>query len=126
MATNSNDIEKRLWDAADQLRANSQLSSNEYSAPVLGLIFLRYADFKFGFVHEELNKNNSTGRLVITKEDYQAQGVLYLPEEARYSYQEARYSYLLNLPEEANVGKAINDAMKSIEEESKRLPAGSR
>lgn len=109
MATNSNDIEKRLWDAADQLRANSQLSSNEYSAPVLGLIFLRYADFKFGFVHEELNKNNSTGRLVITKEDYQAQGVLYLPEEARYSY-------LLNLPEEANVGKAINDAMKSIEE----------
>ncbi len=47
MAQNSNEIEKRLWDAADELRANSKLKASEYSVPVLGLIFVRYADNKF-------------------------------------------------------------------------------
>jgi len=41
--TNTAALEKRLWDAADQFRANSGLKSQEYSAPVLGLIFLRFA-----------------------------------------------------------------------------------
>ena len=40
-------LEKRLWDAADQFRANSGLKSQEYSAPVLGLIFLRFAEVRF-------------------------------------------------------------------------------
>jgi type I restriction enzyme M protein len=48
MPANNTEIEKRLWDAADELRANSKLKSSEYSVPVLGLIFLRFADFKFG------------------------------------------------------------------------------
>ena len=43
---NNNQIENRVWDAADELRANSKLKSSEYSIPVLGLIFLRYADQK--------------------------------------------------------------------------------
>jgi type I restriction-modification system DNA methylase subunit len=43
----NNDFEKRLWEAADQLRANSKLKASEYSMPVLGLIFLRYADSRF-------------------------------------------------------------------------------
>src|SRR4030067_2493490 len=47
MAGNHNEIEKRLWGAADEPRANSKLKSSEYSVPVLGLIFLRYADHKF-------------------------------------------------------------------------------
>jgi type I restriction enzyme M protein len=47
MPANHNEIEKSLWDAADELRANSKLKSSEYSVPVLGLIFLRYADHKF-------------------------------------------------------------------------------
>ena len=47
MAANTTELEKRLWEAADQLRANSDLKSHEYSVPVLGLIFLRYADHKF-------------------------------------------------------------------------------
>jgi type I restriction enzyme M protein len=37
-------LEKDLWDAADNLRANSDLKSSEYSTPVLGLIFLKFAD----------------------------------------------------------------------------------
>ena len=40
-------LEKRLWDAADQFRANSGLKAQEYSSPVLGLIFLRFADVRF-------------------------------------------------------------------------------
>jgi type I restriction enzyme M protein len=51
---NNNQIEKRLWDAADEMRANSKLKSSEYSIPVLGLIFLRYADQKFAVAQKEL------------------------------------------------------------------------
>ena len=47
MPTNNTEIERRLWAAADELRANSRLRAAEYSVPVLGLIFLKYADFKF-------------------------------------------------------------------------------
>ena len=55
MVTN-NDIEKRLWAAADQLWANSNLRPSEFSTPVLGLIFLRYADHKFTQVEAALAK----------------------------------------------------------------------
>jgi len=51
---NNNEIEKRLWDAADELCANSKLKSSEYSVPVLGLIFLRYADCKFTQSEQDL------------------------------------------------------------------------
>ena len=54
MANNHSDIEKRLWASAYELRANSKLKSSEYSVPVLGLIFLRYADFKFAIAEKEL------------------------------------------------------------------------
>ena len=47
MPANTTELEKRLWGAADEFRANSKLKSSEYSVPVLGLIFLRYADHKF-------------------------------------------------------------------------------
>ena len=103
-----NEIEKRLWNAADQLRANSRLKSSEYSVPVLGLIFLRFADYKFTLAEKEIEKQRMSSRRGITKADYQAKGILYLPENARFSY-------LLNLPEGENIGKAINDAMKAIE-----------
>jgi type I restriction enzyme M protein len=79
MANNHNDIERRLWDAADELRANSKLKSSEYSIPVLGLIFLRYADHKFTQAEKAL-KGSVSGRRKIGKADYQARGVLYLPQ----------------------------------------------
>ena len=53
MNTNLNDIERRLWSAADELRANSQLKASEYSTSVLGLIFLRYADHRFTQAEEK-------------------------------------------------------------------------
>lgn len=113
MVGNNNEIEQRLWDAADQLRANSHLKSSEYSIPVLGLIFLRFADHKFSQAQKEL-EGKSTGRRAIGKLDYQAKGVVYLPEKARFSY-------LLRLPEGADIGKAINETMRLIEAENEDL-----
>ena len=113
MPANHSEIEKRLWTSADELRANSKLKSSEYSVPVLGLIFLRYADQKFSEAERQIAKQ-STGRRKVGKTDYQARGVMYLPDEARFSY-------LLKLPEGANLAKAINDAMKAIERENEEL-----
>lgn len=113
MANHNSELEKRLWDAADDLRANSKLKSAEYSLPVLGLIFLRYADHKFSEAEKKLSKSGS-GRRKIGKTDYQAQGVLYLPESARFAK-------LLSLPEGTDIGKAINEAMKAIEAENEEL-----
>jgi type I restriction enzyme M protein len=62
MPANTTDIEKRLWDAADDLRANSKLKSSEYSMPVLGLIFLRYADHKFELAMETLRATSPQSR----------------------------------------------------------------
>jgi type I restriction enzyme M protein len=113
MPANTTELEKRLWGAADELRANSKLKSSEYSVPVLGLIFLRYADYKFTVAKAKLT-SKGTGRRTIGKADYQARGVLYLPEAARFST-------LLDLPEGADIGKAINDAMKAIEADNEDL-----
>ena len=113
MPANHSDLEKRLWDAADELRANSKLKASEYSVPVLGLIFLRYADHRFTQAKEKL-ANKGTGLRRTGKTDYQAQGVLYLPEEARFAN-------LLALPDGADVDKAINEAMKAIETENEDL-----
>ena len=118
MPANITEIEKRLWDAADELRANSKLKSSEYSVPVLGLIFLRYADHKFALAERELVETSRRDALraaaPIGKIDYQARGVLYLPEAARFSR-------LLAQPEGADIGQAINDAMRAIEAENEAL-----
>ena len=76
MATDLRELQTKLWEAADQLRANSGLRSSEYSTPVLGLIFLRYADLRFAAAHMELEGEGS-GRRKIGPVDYQARGVLY-------------------------------------------------
>lgn len=107
MPANHTDLEKRLWDAADELRANSKLKTSEYSVPVLGMIFLRYADHRFAEA-EKLLAKKSSGRRRTGKTDYQARGVLYLPDKARFGS-------LLRLPEGANIGRKINEAMKAIE-----------
>jgi type I restriction enzyme M protein len=108
-----NDLEKPLWEAANQLWVNTKLKPSEYSAPVLGLIFLRFAEQKFAAAEARIAKG-STGRRKIGTVDYQAEGVVFLPPEARFGH-------LLKLPEGANLGKAINDAMKAIEVENEDL-----
>lgn len=107
MNHNGNSIETRLWEAADELRANSKLKSAEYSMPVLGLVFLKYADHRFQIAAQDLSQTDSSRRTAGVA-DYHAKGVLYLPEESRFSS-------LIKLPEGANIGAAINDAMRGIE-----------
>ena len=107
MPANYTELEKSLWEAADQLRANSTLKPSEYSVPVLGLIFLRYADYKFSLVEKELAKHTSRRRRKIGVADYQAKCALFLPEAAQFNT-------LLNLPESENIGQKLVEAMKAI------------
>uniref|UniRef100_UPI0040472874 type I restriction-modification system subunit M n=1 Tax=Polynucleobacter sp. TaxID=2029855 RepID=UPI0040472874 len=110
-------LEKRLWDAADDFRANSGLKAQEYSRPILGLIFLRFAEAKFGVKHIELLKESGTSRKPNRLEDpaaYHAEGLLYLSPKARYEY-------LLTLPESEDVGAEVNNAMRDIEAHNPRL-----
>jgi type I restriction enzyme M protein len=108
------DVEKRLWAAADQLWANADLKPAEFSTPVLGLIFLRYAEKKYLEAEKKLGPVGSGGRRKIGKADYEAEGVIFLPPEARFTYLQA-------FAEGDNIGKAINEAMKAIEEENADL-----
>ncbi len=110
-------LEKRLWDAADQFRANSGLKSQEYSAPVLGLIFLRFAQVRFIAQHEKLGQivaSSRRGSRIEEPTAYHAAGVVYLPFEARFDY-------LLNLPEAEDIGGKINAAMRDIERDNPQL-----
>lgn len=112
-STNLAELEKRLWAAADQLWANTGLKPSEFSVPVLGMIFLRYAEHRFAHAEKELTGGGG-GRRKIGRTDYQARGVLYLPPKARFKY-------LLDLPEGENLAKSINEAMRLIEEENEEL-----
>ena len=105
---------KTLWGAAEQLWSNSDLKPSEYVMPVLGLIFLKYADYKFMEVDKLVKQKYGNTRMGITKEHYHKEGALYLNPEARFNH-------LLNLPEEADLGKAIDKAMREIEVENERV-----
>ncbi|MGB5082452.1 MAG: class I SAM-dependent DNA methyltransferase [Burkholderiales bacterium] len=110
-------LEKRLWEAADQFRANSGLKAGEYSGPVLGLIFLRFAEARFAKRRAELEKagkSSRRGSLVDRPDAYISEGVLFLTENARFDY-------LLARPEGSNVGKAVNEAMADIEKHNPNL-----
>jgi type I restriction enzyme M protein len=107
MAPDLTELEKRLWDAADELRANSSLKASEYGTPVLGLIFLRFADAKFSAAREAIEAKASARRK-IGPSDYHAQRVIYLTDEARFAN-------LLKLPEGTDLGKAVNTAIRAVE-----------
>jgi type I restriction enzyme M protein len=115
----SSNLEKRLWDAADQFRANSGLKAAEYSPPVLGLIFLRFADARFGAQRAKLEASSAgassrRGSRVDEPDAYHAEGILYLPAEARFDY-------LLSLPEAENIGAKVNAAMLAVEKQNPQL-----
>ena len=113
VASDARTIQTSLFKMADQLRANSGLKPSEYSRPVLGLLFLRYAEGQFARVENTLAPKLGS-RLKPGPDDYKAQGVIYLSPEARFSY-------LLSLAEDADVGRALNKAMKDIERDNAEL-----
>ena len=118
---NIEELEKRLWSAADQLRANTGLTSQEYSRPVLGLIFLRYAEYRFELAKARLEDKKSSRKRGATRSNksslknaIQAEGAMYVPDEALFSN-------LLKLSEDEDLGKAINDSMKALEAENEAI-----
>lgn len=110
-------LEKRLWAAADQFRANSGLSAAQYSQPVLGLIFLRFAEVRFAkqrAILEKASASSRRGSRVDEPAAYHAEGILYLTSSARFDF-------LLNLPEATDIGAKVNDAMRDIEKHNPQL-----
>lgn len=111
------DIEKfeaDLWEAADNLRANSKLTSSDYFMPVLGIIFLRHAANRFDAATRQIEEDRASGRMPARKvrpEDYISRRSLFLPETARYDW----------LMEQAatrggDLPKLVTEAMTAIEE----------
>lgn len=111
-------LEAELWRAADQLRANSKLTASEYSMPVLGLIFLRHAFNRYQKVKLNVEKDlpfhPQRGTRPLTKMDFENKQSMFLPEKAQFEY-------LVSLPESEDIGDAIDNAMKLIEEEYDNL-----
>lgn len=109
-------LEKPLWDAADQFRANSGLKAGQYSTPVLGLIFLRFAEARFAQRRTELEKASSSSRRGTSRIDgpkaYIAEGVLYLTPNAHFDY-------LLQLSE----GTALSKVTDQIAADIVKYPA---
>ncbi len=105
-------VEYELWEAADDLRANSKLTAAEYKDPVLGLILLRFAENRFNetlkTIKENIPVNPRTGKKEVTKDHFLGQASLYLREESKYEY-------LANLPESIDISEAVNNAMRLIE-----------
>ena len=105
-------LEDGLWSAADNLRANSDLKASEYSTPVLGLIFLKFADINYrrheAAIQAEFTELRGTRREKSLDEIAVAKCGFYLADYARYRY-------LLDLPEHVDIAKAIENALASIE-----------
>lgn len=109
-------LEDDLWDAADQLRANSKLTASEYSMPVLGLIFLRHATTRFNALRGEIEaaiparlRSDQARYEERLKLGFRSATAIYLPENARYDY-------LASLPDGADLGEAIRAAMQAVED----------
>src|SRR4051812_41683662 len=108
MSSSSSDslekLEADLWEAADQLRANSKLTSSEYCMPVLGVIFLRHAANRFDVATRQIREDQAAGRMPKRKPiqaDYVKRRALMLPEQSRYDH-------IMAVPKGADLGKALN------------------
>ena len=104
-------VEDSLWEAADQLRANSNLTATEYSMPVLGVIFLRHATNRYESALKAIEADQAAGTMPkrpLGKADFIKRRALLLPEAARYDT-------LLNLPSGIKLGTALVVAMNAIE-----------
>ncbi len=105
-------FEANLWKVADNLRANSNLASNEYCMPILGLIFLRHATNRYYEAIKAIEKDRASGRMPerpLVKADFTRRRALMLPEAARYDV-------LLERRKDGNLGAAVTAAMEAVED----------
>jgi len=106
-------VESSLWEAADQLRANSTLTSSEYVMPVLGIIFLRHAANRYTAARAAIEADQAAGKMPkrpLIQADFKKRRAMLLPPEARFDA-------LLRLPNDTNLGAALVGAMHAIEAE---------
>ncbi|MCY4222281.1 MAG: class I SAM-dependent DNA methyltransferase [Thiotrichales bacterium] len=105
-------FEADLWKVADNLRANSNLASNEYFMPILGLIFLRHATNRYYAAVAAIEEDRAAGRMPdrpLVEADFTRRRALMLPEPARYDV-------LLGRPKDGNLGAAVTAAMDAVED----------
>ena len=120
---NTNDISKLeadLWEAADNLRANSKLTSSDYFMPVLGVIFLRHAANRFDAATAQIAADQAAGKMPkrrVQPADYVRRRALWLPEQARFDNIMERASVV----NEADLPKLVTEAMEAIEAEFEPL-----
>lgn len=114
-------LEKTLWDAADEMRANSGLKASEYSNPVLGLIFLRFAEVRYAAARKQLEAQGASSRRGNRADEpaaYHAKGIIFLDASARYGH-------LLEYPEggkdKVSLAQAVNAAMRAVERDNPQL-----
>ncbi|AZA56971.1 type I restriction-modification system subunit M [Chryseobacterium shandongense] len=106
-------LEKDLWDSANSLRAYGGLKAADYAVPVLGLIFLRFADNKYSHFEPEILKEYKAEKGTRLERRIEAIALskcgFYLPDFARYDY-------LLELPQDQSLAKKLREAMEGIEQ----------
>lgn len=103
-------FEKKIWDAACVLRGN--IDASEYKSVVLGLIFLKYISDRFEEKYNQLKEEGDGFEEDI--DEYTSEGIFFVPQGARWSDVAAK----AHTPE---IGVTIDNAMRSIEKENKRL-----
>ena len=105
-------FEADLWKVADNLRANSNLASNEYFMPILGLIFLRHATNRYYAALAEIEDDQVSGKMParpLVEADFTRRRALMLPKTARYDL-------LLEKPKDGNLGATVTAAMQEVED----------
>ena len=105
-------FEADLWKIADNLRANSNLASNEYFMPIMGLIFLRHATNRFYEAKAAIEVDKAAGKMPnrpLVEADFTRRRALNLPESGRFDV-------ILKTPKDGNLGAALNAAMEAIED----------
>ena len=110
--TTEEPIEKQLWKAADKLRKN--IDAAEYKHVVLGLIFLKYISDAFEELYAKLKAEETNGADPEDKDEYSAENVFFVPQEARWSFLQSK----AKLPQ---IGKFVDDAMDAIEKDNNSL-----
>lgn len=113
--TELKDLEARLWQSADMLRAGAHLAANKYSQPILGLIFLRYADVRFKQHKEEIDAAYNQCKGTRMERSYKEIAIekcgFFLPECAYFDY-------LNDAPDDAQKALLVKAAMEAIEQEN--------
>ena len=111
-------LENNLWTAADKMRASAHLAANKYGQPILGIIFLRYADILYKQHKTEIDEEYNRHKGKRTEKTYKEISIekcgFYLPECAYFDY-------INDAPDNAEKANLVKKAMEAIEEENEKL-----